>query len=180
MEFEQLFTNFKYDDLQWFIPVLAGLVIILGGLLIGMIRGMTAGVIVALFFGGLMSLSPVLLETLQREAYGSQPGSAALARSVAELAELNNQATMDLSRVVATMRVALEGLSPAAAAADGGGEGVDGGPADAASYTQALSDLGDRLDAAVETLSRAGEVRQRVSNELQSYDAGLRRGPGMR
>ncbi|MEM1181163.1 MAG: hypothetical protein AAGM22_22665, partial [Acidobacteriota bacterium] len=59
-------ADFQYDDLQWLLPVLAGLLIIVGGLLAGIIRGMTAGVIVALFFGGLMAMSPVILNALQR------------------------------------------------------------------------------------------------------------------
>jgi hypothetical protein len=175
MDFEQLFADFQYQDLQWFLPVLAGLVIIVGGLLIGVIRGMTAGVIVALFFGGLMSMSPVLLNALQRTTDPVSQVSADVARGAAELAVLNNEVTMDLSRVVQSLRTTMDGLSPMVTARDDaqGQTGID--PDLAQRFTQGLSDTEDRLDATLDTMSRANRLRQRLEGDMEALEMELRR-----
>lgn len=175
MNLQQLLSDFKYDDLQWFLPVLAGLVIILGGLIIGIFRGMSAGVIVALFFGGLMSMSPVLLNALQRSAqFGPvDVASANVARSAAALSELNNDVIVDLSRVVASMRNTLDGISPLL-------ENEDGEPAVSpaflARFNQGLSDTEERLDAAISSLSRSTSLRQDLEDDVQTLDIEMRRG----
>ncbi|MEM7696382.1 MAG: hypothetical protein AAF318_18175 [Pseudomonadota bacterium] len=168
MELNELFSNFEYDDLQWFVPMAAGLVIIVGGLLIGMIRGMTAGVIVALFFGGLMCMSPVLLNALERTDGRADRVTAAVARSAAELSQLNNDVVVDLSRVVATVRTALDGLSPL----------VTEDALDAAvvqRFGQSLTDTEERLDAAIGSLSRTQLLRERLNEDLRDLEAELRR-----
>ncbi|XWN33176.1 MAG: hypothetical protein ROR55_08945 [Devosia sp.] len=172
MDFEALFANFQYEDLQWFIPVLAGLVIILGGLLIGIVRGMTAGVLLALLFGGLMSMSPVLLNALQRGTDPAVMQSAEVARGAAELSILNSQVMTDMSRVVTTLRTAMETITPVVAP-----EGEEGENAVVAQrFAQGLSDTEERLDAAIDTLSRANVMRQRLEDDLQSLQVELRRG----
>ncbi|WMS43072.1 hypothetical protein RDV64_01320 [Acuticoccus sp. MNP-M23] len=188
MEFEQIFENFQYNDLQWFIPVLAGLIIIVLGLLAGLIRGMTAGVIVALFFGGLMSLSPTLLTALQPIRGNVDRVGADVARSAAELSTLNNEVVVDLVRVVTTMRTALQGLTPlleepAPAPATDGDADPDGTVVAAAPafdpelglrFAQSLDDTETRLDAAIDTLSRASTVRAELDASVQTLEAELR------
>ncbi|MEM6847795.1 MAG: hypothetical protein AAF580_06925 [Pseudomonadota bacterium] len=174
MNVEQLMADFQHDDLQWLLPVLAGLLIIVGGLLTGIIRGMTAGVIVALFFGGLMAMSPVILNALQRG--GDRVGlvSADVARSAAALAELNNDVVVDLSRVVTSLRTTLDGLAPLV----GEGSGV---AADTAQrFTRGLSDTEDRLDTAISSLSQAATLRQRLSQDVQTLEAEIRRASASR
>ncbi len=188
MEFEQIFENFQYNDLQWFIPVLAGLIIIVMGLLAGLIRGMTAGVLVALFFGGLMSLSPTILNVLQPRTASVDPASADVARSAAELSALNNDVIVDLVRVVTTMRSALQGLTPLLeeapapdVAADGDADGetpavvtptID--PELALRFTQGLDDTETRLDAVIDTLSRASAIRAELDGSLTTLESQLR------
>ncbi|MEM8552595.1 MAG: hypothetical protein AAGF45_09455 [Pseudomonadota bacterium] len=171
MRFEEILQNFQYDDLQWLIPVFAGLLIIVLGLLIGLIRGMSAGVLVALFFGGLMCMSPVLLNALQRSNDGVGLASADVARSAAALSALNNDVVVDLSRVVTTMRTALDGLSPLVS--NGGGATLE--PAVIQRFSQSLSDTEDRLDAAVNSLSRSALLRQRMDSDVQALELELRR-----
>ncbi len=65
MDIEQLIETFCPQDPRSVHPGIGRLVIILGGLLIGIVRGMTGGVLVALLFGGVMSISPLLLGTLE-------------------------------------------------------------------------------------------------------------------
>jgi hypothetical protein len=171
MDVEQLFANFQYQDLQWFVPVMAGLIIIVGGLLIGMIRGMNAGVIVAIFFGGLMSLSPVLLNTLeQRQAGPATPASTDVARGAAELAVLNSRVVADLSRVVASMRNTLDGLTPMVTAEPG----TTPSPVVVDRFTSGLSDLEARIDAAVSSVSRANLLSERLQDDLDELETELR------
>lgn len=176
MDLDQLFVNFQYADLQWFIPVLAGLVIIAGALLIGIVRGMTAGVLVALFFGGVMSLSPVLLETLERRAGGMTPASAEVSRNLAELAQFNADFIAELSRVVASMRATLDGLTPMVSdAATAGGDATA-----AQAFNDSLADTQTQLDAATETLSRATLLRQRLDESMEGMNAQVGRPSGAR
>jgi len=174
MQLEDLLSNFQYEDLQWIIPVVAGLVVIVGGLLIGLIRGMTSGLIVALFFGGLLSLSPVLLNALQRPGGSIEAASADVARSAADLAVLNNDAVRNLSRILATMRTSLDTLSPVVTGT-GENEAVD--PALTQRFNQSLSDMEERLDAAVNALSRDTLLRQRLEEDIAALEAELRRQP---
>jgi len=176
MHLDHLLADLQYQDLQWFIPVLAGLVIIVGGLVIGLVRGMTAGVIVALFFGGLMSMSPVLLDALQRTADPVNEVGAGVSRGAAQLAVLNNEVSADLSRAVQSLRTSLEGLSPVLAGrndeADEGG-GID--PALARRFTQGLSDTQSRLDAALDNLTRANRLSERLEDDVEALEMELRR-----
>lgn len=167
MDLEQLFANFQYNDLQWFIPVSAGVLIIVGALLVALIRGMTAGVLLALFFGGVMSMSPVLLSTLQRTATASVTAGTAVARSSAELTMLNNEVITDLSRVVATLRTALESLTPVVSPP---GE-TPANPGLAERFNQSLEDTEERLDSAIATLSRANLLRQRLDENINALEA---------
>lgn len=174
MEVDQLFQDFQYQDLQWFIPVLAGLVIIVGGILVALIRNFTAGVIVALLFGGLMTMSPVILETLQRTQATADPVArvtADVARNAAELSVLNSEVMRDLSRVVISMRSTLDGLTPVIAPAD-----RDPPDAEVARrFTQSLSDMEGRLDAATAAIARADGVRADLEASLQDLSAEIRR-----
>lgn len=171
MELEQLFRDFQYDDLQWFIPVMAGLFIIVGGLLIGIIRGMTAGVLLGLFFGGLMCLSPVLLNTLQaQQTRAVDPVSSDVAKSVALLSELNNDVVVDISRAIATMRFALDGLRPVV---------ENDADLDRAAvlerYEQSLSDVEERLNAALASMQSSGELRTRLAADVRRMEDEVRR-----
>lgn len=171
MEVEQLFQDFQYQDLQWFIPVLAGLLIIVGGILVALIRNFTAGVIVALLFGGLMTMSPVLLNTLQRAQNPVAGVTADVAQNAAELAVLNSEVMRDLSRVVVSMRSALEGLAPVVAP-------ENGDPPDAAvarRFTQSLSDMEERLDAATSSVQRADTLRARLEEDIDVLQLEIRR-----
>jgi hypothetical protein len=168
---EQLFAEFQYNDLQWFIPVSSGVLIIVGSLLVALIRGMSAGVLLALFFGGLMSMSPVLLSTLQRTATATASAGTDVARSAAELAMLNSEVITDLSRVVATLRTGLESLGPVIAPP---GE-TPANPGLVDRYNQTLADTEERLDSAIATLSRANLLRQRLDENINALDAEERR-----
>ncbi|WP_108662999.1 hypothetical protein [Acuticoccus kandeliae] len=176
MDVKELFDNFQTVDLQWFVPVLGGLAVIVVSLLVGLFRGMTAGVIVAILFGGLMSMSPILLNALQhREDTRVDRASASVARGAAELAALNNEAVLDISRVIATLRNALDGLGPLLRAP----EDTDT-TEEVARFTQSLTDIEDRLDSAISSLSRANLLRQRLEEEIQTLEAELDRAPGSR
>lgn len=172
MEVEQLFQDFQYQDLRWFIPVLAGLVIIVGGILVALIRNFTAGVIVALLFGGLMTMSPVLLDTLQRQQQDPVARVAAgVARNAAELAVLNSEVMRDLSRVVISMRSTLDGLTPMIAPADRDPPDV----AVARRFTQSLSDMEPRIEAATATIARADALRTALQQDIQVLEVEIRR-----
>lgn len=175
MTAEQLFQNFQYVDLQWFIPVLAGLVIIVGVLLVALIRGITAGAIVALLFGGLMSLSPVLLNALERTQGVAAAANVDVARGAAQLAVLNSEVVTDLSRVVATLRTALEGLQPLVAAQ--ASETPSAGPQAAQNYSQSLADTETRLDATLDSLERANLLRRRLEAEIAALGSEASRDP---
>lgn len=171
MNLEQLFQDFQYDDLQWFLPVLAGLVIIVGALLIGIIRGISAGVFLAILFGGLMSMSPVLLNALQaQQARGVDTVSGDVAKSAALLAELNNDVVVDLSRAIATMRFALDGLRPVV---------EQDAEADLTAvsdrYQQSLSDVEDRLNAALSSMQTSGDLRTRLAADVRRLEDEARR-----
>ncbi len=167
MDFDQLFANFQYNDLQWFIPVSAGVLIIIGSLLVALIRGMTAGVLLALFFGGVMSMSPVLLSTLQRTATATASAGNDVARSAAELAMLNNEVITDISRVMSTMRTALESLEPVVSPPGG----TPDNPGLAERFEQSIDDSEERLDSAIATLSRANLLRQRLEENINTLNA---------
>jgi hypothetical protein len=171
MEVDQLFQDFQYQDLQWFIPVLAGLVIIVGGILVAFIRNFTAGVIVALLFGGLMTMSALILNTLQRPQDPVAFETANVARSAAELAVLNGEVVRDLSRVVVSLRSTLDGLRPMVAP-------DDRDPPDAAvaqRFTQSLMGMEDRLDEATDAVQRAGVLRAELENDLRDLEDQIRR-----
>jgi hypothetical protein len=168
---EQLFANFQYDDLQWFIPVAAGVLIIVGSLLVAIVRGMTSGVILSIFLGGLMSMSPVLLSTLQRTAAVAETASTNVAQGAAELSMLNNEVITDISRIVATLRTALEALDPIIAPP---GQ-QPGNPGAVARFKQSLVDTEERLDSAITTLSRANLLRQRLEENINALEAERRR-----
>lgn len=171
MEVEQLFQDFQYQDLQWFIPVLAGLVIIVGGILVALVRNFTAGVIVALLFGGLMTMSPVILNTLQQPQDPVARVTAEVAENAAQLAVLNSEVVRDLSRVVISLRSTLEGLAPMVAP-------QDRDPPDAAvaqRFTRSLSDLEDRLDAATDSVREADTLRAQLEEDIGVLQMEIRR-----
>lgn len=172
MNVEQLLQNFQITDLEWLIPVVAGLVIIVGGLLIALVRGVSAGVIIAIFFGGLLSLSPVLLNALERQS--TTPGSShavEVARDTAALAKLNNTTIVDLSRVVTTMRTALEGVIPSLEAA------ADIDPAAKARLTQAMSSSAERLDAISNNVAQSQVMLRDLDAALDALENEMRRAP---
>ena len=73
MDLGQLYNGLSYDDLKWLVPVLGGLALIVGGLFIGIVRGMTAGLLMTLFFGG--PLGPTFgLENVDGWVGGLLPG----------------------------------------------------------------------------------------------------------
>jgi hypothetical protein len=173
MEIEHLFETLQINDLQWFIPVVAGLVIIVGGLLIGMIRGMSGGVIVALLFGGLMSLSPTLLETLERSVGFPPDDVAPVARSAAGLAIANREALGDLSGALGAVGEALDGL-PAALRQPG-----DAAPNPAvARLADSLEDLRGRIAEAIAAAEQGEAASLRLESALEDMAAGS--APGRR
>ena len=171
MDLGQIFQNFQYADLQWVVPVLAGLVIIVGALLAGIIRGMSAGVIIALFFGGLMALSPTLVTLFQPRSDPHATETARVTESVAALAQLNTAVATDLSRVITTVRTSLASLEPLVqAAANANGAGID-----AAQFSRTLQDTETRLDQAIDSLSSAGNARAQLEDDLQALQVEMRR-----
>lgn len=179
MNLEQLFQNFQYDDLQWFIPVIAGLLIIVGGLLIGMIRGITAGLIVALFFGGLMCMSPVILNALQRQATSLNLALVEVTRSAAALTSLNNEMISELSRVVNSMRIALDTVGPLLENPGGADDGSeDGNSADnelSSRFSQSLSASADRLNVVSDNVAEGQVLIRRLDANVQALEGELRR-----
>ncbi len=147
MSLDQIFQSFRVDDLKWFIPVLGGLFIIIGGLATGLVRGQIAGVFITLFFGGLLTISPVMLDALERKTSTLNPAEVAVTRSTAKLVTLNNEMINDLTRVVTSLRATLESAGPLVAT-----EGAD---------AQALSRFKDSLAASVDRLDTvSGNVAQ--------------------
>ena len=174
MDIEQLVSDFLSEDPQLFLPVLAGLVIILGGLIIGIFRGMTAGVIIALLFGGLMSMSPILLDSLERTNARVNTVSAEVAQGAAQLSLLNSEVVTDLTRVVTTMRTALEGLGPLITPS-GGAESTGGDPQVAQRFSQTLSDTEERLDIAIAAIDRVNAVKQRLQSNMAALEVEMQR-----
>ena len=172
MDVEHLFRDFQPDDLQWFIPIAAGMLVIVGALLVAIIRGMTSGVIVAIIFGGLLSMSPIILETLERDgrigSRGAEPSVApGVARGAAELAALNNEAITELNRVVTSMRTTLAGVDADLFAGDD--------PTATQRYTSGLADAEQQLEAAVAALERTEAVRDALADDVATLEGELER-----
>lgn len=169
MNLDQILENFQYLDLQWLVPITAGVLVIVGGLLIGLVRGVTAGVIVALFFGGLLCLSPVLLNALQRQTGGAlSPSSVTLARDTVGIAKLNNTMITDLTRVMTTVRAALEDAAPLLDR-----EEVD--PAVKAKFTEAMTTSQERLTALSDNLAQGQVMLRELDAALQALETDYRR-----
>lgn len=170
MDVGDLFRDFQYDDLQWVVPVLAGLLIIVGALLAGIIRGMSAGVIIAIFFGGLMAMAPTLVTLVQPRNDRLAEVTSSTARSAAELAEVNNEVVTDLVRAMTTLRRAVSDLRPVVRAANGEGDQLGTG-----GFEQSLTDAESRLDEAIDTLSTSANVRSRLADDMQALEVERRR-----
>lgn len=187
MNIEQLFENFQSDDLRWFVPVAAGLAIIVFGLLIGLLRGMTGGVLLGLVVGGVMVMSPVLLDALERpERGGTAAGSASnssavVARGAAQLSVLNAEVVTELSRVVSTLRNTIAGLEPLVSpevGADGVARAPD--PLVAQRFTSSLTDTEQKLDLAIASLQRANTLRERLVSDMDALELEMRRAAAAR
>jgi len=183
VEIEQLIENFVSEDPDLYIPVLVGVALVVGGLLIGLFRGMTGGILVALLIGAMMTLSPVWLETLDRQAGLTEPEApdsrrieAEVARGAAQLSVLNSEMVEDLTRVINSMRSALVGLEPVLAAQAATGEGEegetdDGAPETAQQFTANLTTAGTEVDDALENLSEMNQVRAALQSSIRELDA---------
>lgn len=170
MNFGQMFQNFSYEDLQWLLPVLAGLVIIVGALVVALFRGMNAGVLVALLLGGVMSLSPTLLGRLEQNALAAvSPLPAEVARGAAELALLNSEVVTDLSAVMGTLRNAIAGLAPLLSA----GADISADPEAAALFAQSLIDTETQLGRTTASIERINRLRADVREQVRLLDADI-------
>ena len=163
MDLGQLFSGLSYDDLKWFIPVLGGFALIVGGLLIGLLRGMTAGLLMTLFFGGLLCLSPVLLDALERRPAASSIAAVEAARSNAQLTALNNDMIRDLTRVVNSSRIALEGLVPVLEANEADTDAVD-------RFKQSLTSAADRLSVISDNMAEGQVLIRKLEAGVQAMD----------
>lgn len=167
MELENLFENFQYVDLRWFIPVIAGLFVIIGAVLVALIRNFNAGVIIALLFGGLLTMSPVILDALERSPGPPDRGAREVrqvARDAAELALFNGAVVHDLSRVVNSMRSVLEGLTPVLNASGGNDTAA------ATRFQSNMDDLTERLDAATADVGRIDTLRSELEGTLEELN----------
>ncbi|ORE96561.1 hypothetical protein ATO13_06845 [Stappia sp. 22II-S9-Z10] len=183
VDIQQLIENVLSEDPDLFIPVLAGCAIILGGLVIGILRGMTGGVIVALLFGGLMTASPILVgkagmsdgttsraSTAAADADATPPVTAAVAQGAAEMALLNAEAITSLTRVVNSMRLALDGLGQVVAPQ----AGEDGASSEVVTlFSDSLDAAGDQLDEASLSLDQINLLRSRLQSDLNELQSAL-------
>ncbi len=170
MDWNSLFQNFQYDDLQWVVPVLAGLLIIVGALLSGIIRGMAAGVIIALFFGGLLAMSPTLVALVEPERDQLSVASAELTQDVAALSQANAEAVQALGKVIQSMRDSLNALEPVVSAA-----GAESPALSDTGFREALQDLQTEIGAAANAISRPSELGTGVAQDLEALQVELRR-----
>lgn len=166
MDLGQLFNGLSYDDLKWFIPVLGGFALIIGGLLIGLLRGMTAGLLMTLFFGGLLCLSPVLLDALERRPAASSIAAVDVARTNAQLTTLNNDMIRDLTRVVNSARISLDALVPLLSA-----NGADAAAVER--FKQSLTSTGDRLSVISDNMAEGQVMIRRLDTAVQTMEADL-------
>jgi hypothetical protein len=176
MDFGQIFQDFQYQDFQWLIPVLSGFVIILGALLVALVRGMTGGVLLALLFGGLMSLSPTLLAALEHRTAtaAAAPGDSAsvdVARGAAELSLLNSEVVTELSSVMGTLRNAMAGLTPQ----EGASPAPD--PAAVQLFTQSLTDTDAQLERTTSGIERMNRVVANLRADVARLEAEISTDP---
>ena len=178
MDIEQLIQNVLSEDPNLFIPVAAGCVLVVGGILIGLFRGMTGGVVVALLFGGLMAASPVLLGKVapgmpETEAAPAAPApadtlTARVARQAGELALMNSDALTGLTRVVNSMRLALDGFEQVnAPSGDVASEAPDG----ATRFRDSLDAAAAQLDEASTALDRINGLRTRLESDISELES---------
>lgn len=163
MSLDQIFQSFRVDDLKWFIPVLGGLFIIIGGLATGLIRGQIAGVFITLFFGGLLTISPVMLDALERKTSTLNPAEVAVTRSTVKLAMLNNEMISDLTRVVTSLRATLESAGPL----------VETESADAqalAKFKESLATSVDRLNTVAASVAQGQVLMRELDANLHTLD----------
>lgn len=163
MQLEELLSGLSYEDLKWLVPVLGGLIIIVGGLLIGLLRGLNSGLLVTLFFGGLLCLSPVLLNALERRPSGASVTAVEAARANAALATLNNDMIRDLTRVVNSSRIALEGLVPVLEANEADTDAVD-------RFKQSLTSAADRLSVISDNMAEGQVLIRKLEAGVQAMD----------
>ncbi len=165
MSFEQLYETLTVEDLEWVVPLGGGVLVLVGALLVGVVRGMTSGVLVAVFFGGLLTVSPLLLGALDRTERRAGGASPEVVRGAAELSLLNSEVVTDLSRVVATLRTALSSLAPIV---EENGDGGDADPRVAQRFSQSLNDTAERLDVAIGSLERANALRDELRDDMDA------------
>ncbi|UOM33719.1 hypothetical protein [Acuticoccus sp. I52.16.1] len=177
MDIEQLINDFLAQDPDLLIPVLAGCAIIVGGLLIGIFRGMTGGVIVALLFGGLMTTSPILIGKVtppEPEMGANDPAllAADVAKGAAQLSIINSEAVTSLTRVVNSMRLALDGLGQVVAPT-GGAAGDSAGSEVASRFASSLDSAGTQLDQASASLDRINTLRTQLEDDIEKLQSAL-------
>ena len=163
MSLDQIFQSFRVDDLKWFIPVIGGLFIIIGGLVTGLVRGQMAGVFITLFFGGLLTISPVMLDALERKTSTLNPAEVDVTRSTAKLATLNNAMISDLTRVVTSLRATLDSAGPLLET-----EGVDA--AALTRFRDSLAASVDRLDVVSGNVAQGQVLVRELDANLHALD----------
>ena len=165
MDIAQVFEDLTHQDLQWLAPVAAGLVIVIGSLFIGIIRGMSVSIFAALLLGGAMSLSPVILRTLEEPRPNvATAAEVRYARDATRFASLESETLRELVRIANSMRLVLDGLAPLVEeASDAAGD------AEAATrYKTSLDDLAARIES---ISGKAGEAETLLRNLTNDVDA---------
>lgn len=163
MNFGEVFQSFQLDDLKWFIPAIGGFLIIIGGIASGLMRGQIGGVFIALFFGGLLCVSPVLLDALERKTSTLNPSEVEVTRSVAKLATLNNEMISDLTRVVTALRSTLESAAPLV-------ESEDADAAALAQFRQSLATSVDRLNTVSGNVAQGQVLVRELDTNLHTLE----------
>ena len=165
MDIAQIFKDLNHQDLQWLAPVAAGLVIVIGSLFIGIIRGMSVSIFAALLLGGAMSLSPVILRTLEQPRPNvTSEAELQYACDAAAFATLDNETARELVRITNSMRLVLDGLAPLVEEASNAA-----GDAEAATrYKTSLDDLAARIES---ISGKAGEAETLLRNLTNDVDA---------
>ncbi|MEM0906515.1 MAG: hypothetical protein AAGJ94_04070 [Pseudomonadota bacterium] len=183
---EQVIQQHEIESLDWLVPLGAGALIILVALLVSLIRGMTGGVLVALIVGGLMTMSSIILDSLERrDSVGDEAMNvvSGLSRDTADLAKLNHSILVDLSRVMNSMRLALDGITPVlepqtptAGVASTAGADVTAGASPSVNndaverFKQSLSQSADSLSGISSNISNGDSLIDRIEAGLEDLD----------
>ena len=168
MNFGEVFQNFQLDDLKWFIPMIGGFLIIIGGIATGLMRGQIGGVFIALFFGGLLCVSPVMLDALERKTSTLNPAEIEVTRSTAKLATLNNEMISDLTRVVTALRGTLENAAPLIETDEGDAQAL-------AQFKQSLATSIDRLNTVSGAIAKGQVLVRELDANLHTLEDEFRR-----